>query len=63
MFSNTDVGRDNLLRMCLHGLTQNANESLNNVNWTHCPKRVYVGRNVVADGGWKRNFWERIGDF
>ena len=32
-----------LLKSCEKGLTQNANESLNNVVWTKCSKRVLVG--------------------
>ena len=32
-----------MLKSCEKGLTQNANESLNNVVWTKCSKRVLVG--------------------
>ena len=39
-----------LLQKCLHGQTQNVNESLNGIIWTRCPKRVYVGRNIVEIG-------------
>ena len=31
---------------CLHGETQNFNESFNNVIWVRCPKRVYVGNST-----------------
>ena len=33
-----------LLDSCQKGLNQNQNESLNNVVWSHCPKRVFCGR-------------------
>ena len=33
-----------LLSGCQKGLTQNQNECLNNVVWSLCPKRVFVGR-------------------
>lgn len=32
----------NLLKKCLHGLTQNANESFNGVLWQIIPKEVFV---------------------
>ena len=35
---------DNLLQICLHGKTQNKNESLNGLIWKRCPKDVVVGR-------------------
>ena len=34
----------NLLQGCLKRLTQNQNESLNNVLWSKCPKRVFGGK-------------------
>lgn len=37
---------DELLKKCQHGQTQNVNESLNNVIWTRCPKRIYVGNST-----------------
>ncbi|XP_066929989.1 uncharacterized protein [Clytia hemisphaerica] len=43
VFSNKDLGNEELLKKCLHGQTQNVNESLNNLIWTRCPKRIYVG--------------------
>ena len=33
---------DNLLQKCLHGKTQNNNESLNSLIWKRCPKDVFV---------------------
>jgi len=39
-----------LLSKCLHGKTQNVNESLNGIIWTRCPKRVYVGRKTLEIG-------------
>lgn len=37
----------NLLRRMQHGLTQNANESLNSVIWARCPKTTFVGASRV----------------
>ena len=33
---------DNLLQKCLHGKTQNNNESLNSLIWKRCPKDAFV---------------------
>lgn len=33
-----------LLKRVLHGKTQNANESVNNLIWVHCPKGRFVGK-------------------
>ena len=33
--------------MQLNGATQNTNESLNNLIWSKCPKRVFVKREVL----------------
>ena len=33
-----DLSKDELLAKCLHGETQNNNESLNNMIWAKCPK-------------------------
>ena len=35
---------DELLLKCLHGDTQNNNESYHNLIWNRCPKNVFVGR-------------------
>ena len=40
------LSEDSLLRKCLHGKTQNQNESLNRVIWDKIPKSTYVGREV-----------------
>ena len=34
----------NLLEKCLKGLTQNANESFNNLIWNRCPKGSFCGK-------------------
>ena len=39
-----DLSKDDLLSKCLHGKTQNNNESINNVIWKKCPKTTYVSR-------------------
>ena len=36
---------DELLRKCLHGGSQNTNESYHNLIWLRCPKTGFVGRN------------------
>ncbi|KAJ8892426.1 hypothetical protein PR048_005006 [Dryococelus australis] len=38
-----DLAHPDLLRKCLHGKTQNPNESFNNLIWTMLPKKVFVG--------------------
>lgn len=66
---------DTLLSKCLHGKTQNVNESLNGIIWTRCPKRVYVTKktleicvssavlefNLILKSGCKL-FWNKIGE-
>lgn len=37
-----DLSTTELLKKCLHGRTQNQNESVNNVIWTRIPKNVFV---------------------
>ena len=41
-----DLSSDTLLRKCLHGETQNANECLNFIVWTRCPKNTFVSKPV-----------------
>ena len=38
-----NLASDELLRKCLHGLTQNQNESFNGTVWNRVPKETYVG--------------------
>ena len=45
-----DLSDDNLLKKCLHGETQNNNESLNDVVWKRCPKDVFVGQSTLEMG-------------
>ena len=45
-----DLSDEVLLRKCLHGQTQNNNESLNGVIWKKCPKDVFVGREILETG-------------
>ena len=46
----TDLSNESLLLKCLHGKTQNTNESINNIIWTKCPQNIYVERNVLEMG-------------
>jgi len=41
---------EELLKKCLHGLTQNVNESFNGIVWTRCPKRVYINKKTLEIG-------------
>ena len=45
----TDLSSDDLLQRCLHGKTQNANEALNNIIWTKCPKNIFM----LKEMSWK----------
>ena len=45
-----DLSDDNLLKKCLHGQTQNNNESLNGVIWKRFSKDVFVGRSTLEMG-------------
>lgn len=47
-----DLSNPTLLRRCLHGKTQNPNESFNNVVWSRIPKRVFVGIDTLKIGVW-----------
>ena len=44
------LSNETLLSKCLHGKTQNTNESINNIIWTKCPKNIYVQQNVFKMG-------------
>jgi hypothetical protein len=35
------------LEKCLHGETQNVNESFNQLIWKRCPKTIFVGKQIV----------------
>ena len=37
------LSSDELLSKCVHGGTQNANESFHNLIWKHCPKGIFAG--------------------
>ena len=45
-----ELSDDELLNRCLHGETQNANEGLNNIIWSKCPKSIYVDRPILELG-------------
>lgn len=42
--------QEDLLRKCMHGKTQNVNESFNSVIWTRVPKTVFVGSETISIG-------------
>ena len=44
--SNT-LSNDDLLAKCVHGETQNPNETFNHIVWTICPKTIYVNLSVL----------------
>ena len=43
-----DLGVDALLQKCLHGKTQNPNESLNQIIWKRYPKDIFVERTALS---------------
>ena len=43
----TRLGNPELLKKCLHGYHQNANESLHSLVWRFCPKVLHMGSNNV----------------
>lgn len=45
-----DLSQPDLLKKCLHGRTQNPNESFNNVVWSKIPKLVFVRRHTLKLG-------------
>ena len=45
-----NLSDNELLEKCLHGKTQNNNESLNGMIWKKCPIDVYVGKCVLEMG-------------
>lgn len=45
-----DLTKNDLLKKCLHGMTQNPNESLNSEIWHRLPKPVYVGLETLRLG-------------
>ena len=45
-----DLSSDALLKKCLHGLTQNQNESFNGTIWNRIPKGTYVGLRQLGIG-------------
>lgn len=45
-----DLSDRNLLQKCLHGHTQNQNESFNNCIWERVPKTVFVGHRIICVG-------------
>ncbi|XP_054256863.1 uncharacterized protein LOC129003739 [Macrosteles quadrilineatus] len=45
-----DLAKTELLEKCLHGRTQNINESFNSVVWSRIPKNNFVGRQTLRFG-------------
>lgn len=45
-----DLAHLDLLNKCLHGKTQNCNESLNNVIWSRVPKTTFVHMETLSFG-------------
>ena len=42
-----ELSNEELLRKCIHGETQNANESFSNIIWMKCRKQVFVERSFL----------------
>ena len=36
-----------MLQKCLHGMTQNCNESFNQLIWNCCPKDIFISKKIV----------------
>ncbi|GFW35138.1 uncharacterized protein TNCV_5067031 [Trichonephila clavipes] len=47
-----DLANPELLKKCLHGGTQNPNESVNNVIWSRVPKKTFVQLEVLSLGSY-----------
>ena len=45
-----ELSNEELLKKCTHGKTQNANEGLNNIIWTRCPKNIFVQKSTFEMG-------------
>ena len=47
-----ELSSDNFIKMskCLHGRTQNSNESLHSVIWVKCPQNVFLERQTLEIG-------------
>ncbi|KAG8281616.1 hypothetical protein J6590_108714 [Homalodisca vitripennis] len=45
-----DLADPNLLKKCVHGKTQNQNESFNNMIWTRISKNNFVGLSTLTIG-------------
>ncbi|GFU98821.1 uncharacterized protein TNCV_4937511 [Trichonephila clavipes] len=45
-----DLANPELLKKCLHGGTQNSNESVNNLIWSRVPKKTFVQLEVLSLG-------------
>ena len=41
---------ESLLQKCLHGGTQNSNESIHSMIWMRCPKSIFAGRTRLEIG-------------
>ncbi|KAJ4429061.1 hypothetical protein ANN_26059 [Periplaneta americana] len=41
------LAKPDLLKKCVHGKTQNPNESLNQLIWKRCPKTLFVSSTIV----------------
>lgn len=47
-----DLSNKELLKKCLHGRTQNCNESFNNIIWSRLPKANFIGKHTLDLGLW-----------
>lgn len=46
----TDLCKPEMLSKCLHGKTQNSNESFNGMIWNRVPKSTHVGLDILSLG-------------
>ena len=45
-----DLSKDEILKKCLHGKTQNPNESFNNIVWSKCQKKTFCSKLIIDMG-------------
>ncbi|GFW14043.1 uncharacterized protein TNCV_3546321 [Trichonephila clavipes] len=58
-----DLANPELLKKCLHGGTQNPNESVNNVIWSRVPKKTFAQLQVLSLGIQETGMWRRRSNF
>ncbi|KAK3770445.1 hypothetical protein RRG08_012186 [Elysia crispata] len=50
-------GVSDLLKRCLKGLAQNADDAIHSMIWSRCPKHKFVCRKAACGGSYRHYFW------